>query len=167
MEVVCGSLLSTGLTPSSFHRLGPWTSKLHNRFKTYDDFKNIFTVIVCTCALCTYNPDSLPIVLVFPGGKWQGIWQWRVTCDIWHMTFDMWHMIFAKQEGPGEKKVQKWKLLAKHCPKLQKCVTKAMFHSIGATIRTCRESQCLPYARFFWCSGNNSVYCFLVEFFGS
>ena len=38
--------------------------------------------------------------------------------------------------------------MAKKCPKVQKSVNTARFHSIGATNRTRRESQCLPYAGF-------------------
>ena len=39
--------------------------------------------------------------------------------------------------------------MAKKSPKVQKSVIKAGFHSIGATIRTRRQSRCLPYAQFF------------------
>ena len=36
--------------------------------------------------------------------------------------------------------------MAKKCLKVQKGVKKEGFHNIGATIRTRRESRCLPYA---------------------
>ena len=39
---------------------------------------------------------------------------------------------------------------AKKCLKVQKSVKKAVFHSINATICTCRESWCLLYAGFFF-----------------
>ena len=40
--------------------------------------------------------------------------------------------------------------MAKKCLKVQKSVLKkAVFYSIGANIRTRRESRCLPYTGFF------------------
>ena len=39
--------------------------------------------------------------------------------------------------------------MAKKCPKVQKSVKKAGIHSIGSSIRTRRESLCLPYEEFF------------------
>ena len=36
------------------------------------------------------------------------------------------------------------------CPKVQKIVKQVGFHSIGASIRTLRESRCLPNAGFFY-----------------
>ena len=41
-----------------------------------------FTVSVCTRALCTYNSDSLPTVVIFPGSKRQGIHKKRFMCKL-------------------------------------------------------------------------------------
>ena len=70
-------------------------------------------------------------------------YMWHVTCDMWHLTPDTWHLtpiIF-------------WNRFFK----ILKCFC------IDATIRTCWEIQCLPYAGFFvnvvfvYLSLNNSV----------
>ena len=56
-------------------------------------------------------------------------------------------------KGPkGAKKYQKVPKSANICQKVQevpKIDKKGEFHCIGATIRTRREIQCLPYAAFF------------------
>ena len=56
-------------------------------------------------------------------------------------------------ESAGEKSQNKTKMqqqqYAKKGQKLKKSVKKAGFHNICATIRTHRESWCLPYAAFF------------------
>ena len=51
-----------------------------------------------------------------------------------------------KVQENKEEKCQKFKFVAINCPKLQKSFKQAGFHSIGATICTWRESQCLSYA---------------------
>ena len=48
-------------------------------------------------------------------------------------------------------------MFSQKCPKVQKCVKKEGFHSIGA-LGTCRESQFLPYAGFlFFCLQNKDI----------
>ena len=79
---------------------------------------------------------------------------WHVTCHTWHVTCDNWLLthIFKKKNFQKVKKSTKNSTttkMAKTCPKVQKSVKKAGFHIIGATICTCWESWCLPYAGFF------------------
>ena len=56
----------------------------------------------------------------------------------------MWRMIYFLQKV--QKKVTKNYKSAQKSRKVSKI---AVFHSIGATIRTRQESLCLPYAEFF------------------
>ena len=94
--------------------------------------------------------------------------RWKMTCDMWHVivTCDLWHMTYdffltknAKKVQEKSQKVPKMQPQknAKKCPKVQNCVKKAGFHSIGATIRTRQESRCLPYTGFF-----SSVFCYTL-----
>ena len=56
---------------------------------------------------------------------------WHITLDTWHVTPDMWTMMNA---------------LKKYIKKKAASVR----FGIGATIRTCQEIQCLPYAGYFF-----------------
>ena len=56
------------------------------------------------------------------------------------------HEKSQKVQENKEKKCQKFKLVAINCPKVQKSFKQVVFHSIGATIRTWWEIQCLSYA---------------------
>ena len=74
--------------------------------------------------------------------------RWLVTCDIWLITYNSWFFFYKKCQN-SHKKCKKCKEMAKKCPKVHTIVKKEGFHSIGATIHTCQEIQCLPYEGFF------------------
>ena len=91
--------------------------------------------------------EGLWLLALVTGWRWHVTSdQWHVINNMWHVTYDMWHVawilwhlahIFLK--GPkSHKKYQK----IKKCQtvKVSRSVKKAGFHTIGATIRTCRES---------------------------
>ena len=57
--------------------------------------------------------------------------RWQAKCDMQHMTHDMWHLT-----------PEIWHVTA--------VLLLILFHCIGATIRTRREIQWLPYAGYFF-----------------
>ena len=113
-------------------RIASLTSKLHDHFKSYENFNNFFcpwlvglfwiwnqstvdngevsrgrSVVVGVSDRCKVTCDM-----------------WHVTCHTWNVTRDMWHMIFLKK-----KSATKFQKSHKKCHK--------------------RKTNCLPYAGFF------------------
>ena len=85
------------------------TSKLHDLFKSYNDFNNIFCPWFIR-AFWDLEPVywGLWLLVLAIDGRWHetgGRWHvtsdtWHVTCEMWLVTRDMWHMIFFKRKVP-------------------------------------------------------------------
>ena len=124
------------------------TSKLHDWFKSYNNFTDIF----CPWLIWVFfiwNQFTVDNGRVSRGSSVAvGVSdQWKVTCDMRHMTCYIWNVtcdLWQKSQW----KCKKCKLMAKKKQKVLKSVIKAGFHSIGCTIRTREESRCLLNAGF-------------------
>ena len=93
-------------------------SKLHDRFKSYKNFNNVFHPW-----LIRFFLDLEPVYC----GWWPLVGisdKWKVTCDMWHMTCDMWLVThdtwFCLKVPEKSQRMPKMPKIAKKCPKVQK-----------------------------------------------